>query len=84
MVTTSGDYGPAIGSLPDDLRGLVMLPKFETDKSVVCQKVDSVVVAAAAAQWYTVYYSWGDGTIDTVIGNTPKSHKSTRLQGIKP
>ena len=74
MVTTSGDYGPAIGSLPDDLRGLVMLPKFETDKSVVCQKVDSVVVAAAAAQWYTVYYSWGDGTIDTVIGNTSKAH----------
>jgi len=74
-LSSTGQYGANnLISLPDDLRGLVMPPSFGTDKDTVCQKVESVQAASSAAQWYTVYYSWGDGTIDTVTGNGTVSH----------
>ncbi|MBL7764722.1 MAG: T9SS type A sorting domain-containing protein [Chitinophagaceae bacterium] len=76
-LSTSGTYSNAFASLPDDLRGLVMPPRFAIDEDTVCAVIDTVHALAVSAQWYTVYYSWGDGTIDTLTGNASASHVYT-------
>jgi Secretion system C-terminal sorting domain len=67
LVDTLGAYSPALGSNPDDLRGLIMPPVFAADKSEICASVEAVSIASDAADLFRVIYHWGDGSIDTLI-----------------
>lgn len=70
---TLNNYGPVLINLPDDLRGLVMVPGFTISEDTLCAK-DTLEVAAGGITVHTIYYNWGDGTVDTVSNGGGATH----------
>jgi hypothetical protein len=66
-VSTSGVYGLQIGSNPDDLRGLVMIPYYTATDDSVCTN-ESLGFTVGGHQLYShLIFHWGDATIDTAV-----------------
>lgn len=64
-VDTLGVTSGAFASLPDDLRGLVMPPRFTFSDDTICAK-QSASFTYTGYTTDTVIYLWGDGTRDTL------------------
>lgn len=81
-VSTSGVYSPSIMSLPDDLRGLVMPPRFSISSDSICQGVDSVFLGMGNLQLFdSVAFHWGDATSTTVGATAAGSGHSYTVPG---
>lgn len=81
-VSTSGVYSPSIMSLPDDLRGLVMPPRFAISSDSICQGVDSVFLGMGNLQLFdSVAFHWGDATSTTVGATAAGSGHSYTVPG---
>lgn len=81
-VSTSGVYSPSIMSLPDDLRGLVMPPRFAISSDSICQGVDSVFLGMGNLQLFdSVAFHWGDATSTTVDATAAGSGHSYTVPG---
>lgn len=66
-VSTSGVYGTSMASLPDDLRGLVMIPYFSASDDSICEN-ETLSMTAGGHQLYShLIFHWGDATFDTVV-----------------
>jgi hypothetical protein len=63
-VSSSGVYGNFnLASLPDDLRGLVLEPRFAISNDSICGN-DTIKVGTVGLHLFdSVYYHWGDGNI---------------------
>ncbi len=72
-VDTLGVVSGPFGSLPDDLRGLVMPPSFTFTEDTICAKQTASFVYSGYTT-DTVFYSWGDGTIDTLVQAGSATH----------
>ncbi|MCU0432404.1 MAG: T9SS type A sorting domain-containing protein [Bacteroidia bacterium] len=65
-VSTSGVYSSSIASLPDDLRGPVMPPRFVQSADSICQRVDTVFFGMGNLQLFdSVTFHWGDASQTT-------------------
>lgn len=64
--TVTGNYGPGIGNNPDDLRGLVMIPSYTSFPQTACQGDAQFVMVQGTQLFDTLYFHWGDGSIDSV------------------
>lgn len=69
-VDTLGNFSADLATTPDDIRGMVMPSVFASNKDTFCPKYDTVKIGAAGVRYKTLYYHWGDGKIDTVIGGS--------------
>lgn len=69
--TAAGAYGNSIFTAPDDLRGLVMPPRFAVNTSTLCARNGSLDVYANSLQLYdSVYYYWGDGNVTQLLATS--------------
>ena len=71
---TLGNFSNGFNSFPDDLRGLVMPPRFSISDDTICQRTGSVSFSFGGITPDTVIYAWGDGTADTLFPAGPASH----------
>lgn len=62
----NGAYAASQGSLPDDLRGPVMIPYFQFSDDSVCEGSPYSVTGGGHQLLDNFIYHWGDGTFDTV------------------
>ncbi len=70
-LSTTGEYSNDLNTNPDDLRGIVMVPNFVINDDSICQRVGALEIKSACLQLFdSVYYHWGDGTIDSVTTTT--------------
>jgi len=70
-LSTDGSYDAAsLISLPDDLRGLVMLPYFSPSNDSVCQNSVFSITGGGHQLYSHFIYHWGDGNTDSLV-NTP-------------
>lgn len=65
-VSTSGVYGNSLISLPDDFRGLVLLPYFTTPVTTVCEGTAISMTAGGHQLFDSLYFHWGDGSSDSL------------------
>ncbi len=66
-VSTSGVYGAPLGTiLPDDFRGLVLLPYFTTGPTTFCQGGTLSMTAGGHQLFTQEFFHWGDGNTDTL------------------
>lgn len=70
---TLGTISGAFGSLPDDLRGVVMPPSFKFTEDTICAK-ETASFNYSGYTTDTVIYSWGDGTLDTIFPAAGATH----------
>ena len=70
-LSTNGSYDAGtLISLPDDLRGLVMLPYFSPSNDSICPN-SSLTITGGGHQLFSHFiYHWGDGNTDSLV-NTP-------------
>jgi hypothetical protein len=81
-VSTSGVYSASIMSLPDDLRGLVMPPRFVQSTDSICQGVDTVFFGMGNLQLFdSVTFHWGDATQTTEVATASGSWHSYATAG---
>ena len=78
---TNGSYDAAsLMSLPDDLRGTVMLPYFNTSDDTICANESITIIAGGHALLTDLYFHWGDGnddsvaTVDGVLNNVSHTY----------
>lgn len=67
-VDTLGNLTPNVSKANSFVRGMIMPAQFATQKDTACAKYDTIKIGAASVKNQTIYYVWGDGKIDTVIG----------------
>ena len=65
--TPGGNWTAAMGSNPDDLRGLIMMPYWQISNATVCQGTAQTVTVGGHQLYDTLFYHWGDGSIDTMM-----------------
>lgn len=66
-VNTSGAYGATnLTGLPDDWRGLIMLPYFNTPVTSVCEGTAISMTAGGHQLFDSLYFHWGDGSSDSM------------------
>lgn len=66
-INASGNYSPSFGSLPDDWRGLVMIPYFQQSDDSICQN-ETLTMTAGGHQLYShLIFHWGDASFDSVV-----------------
>jgi PKD repeat protein len=75
-VDTLGVASNTFGSMPDDMRGLVMPPAFTFSDDTICAN-QSASFSFSGYTTDTVLYVWGDGVIDTVFPAAGASHVYT-------
>lgn len=65
-IGTNGTVSSSYASLPDDWRGLVLLPYFTISNDTICQN-EMITLNGGGHQLYDNYiYHWGDGNSDTL------------------
>jgi hypothetical protein len=65
-INTSGVYSPSFGSLPDDWRGLVMIPYISASDDSICEN-ETLSMTAGGHQLYShLIFHWGDASFDSV------------------
>ncbi len=65
-VNSNGTYSNAVGSNPDDLRGLVMIPYFSASDDSICEN-ETLSMTAGGHQLYShLIFHWGDASFDSV------------------
>lgn len=72
-LSTTGAYGNNLHTNPDDLRGLVMPPRFAFSDDTVCVG-ETVTWDFKGVALDSVVYDWGDGTTTTVFPVGGASH----------
>lgn len=70
-LSSTGNYGNSLITNPDDLRGLVMPPRFAVNTQTVCAKSGSVNLFSNCLQQFdSVYYYWGDGAVSQLLASS--------------
>ncbi len=66
--SATGAYGNSLNSNPDDIRGMVMPPRFSTSSTTLCAGSGSLNIYSAGLQQFdSVYYYWGDGNVSQIL-----------------
>jgi hypothetical protein len=69
--TTTGTYAAALNSTPDDIRGMIMPPRFSISTSTFCAGQGTLDIFANCLQLYdSVYYYWGDGNVTQLLATS--------------
>lgn len=65
-LSTTGSYGAVLSSNPDDLRGILMLPYFNTPVTTVCEGTAITMTGGGHQLYDALYFHWGDGNSDSI------------------